>query len=171
MRNSWFMKSAMFTFRHYLKIFRAIILPIFNRMQRVFYSFMMHNFVWLKKPSYYSFNNEMRAFYISRMMGMRMLWTKHKNISIAYSSSFFIMISILSSKMKKFSTLKLRWLCPYINPTSSFYSWHIPSKIKAAFGGLKETVKFPHLGGILTIKIPLPSSNISIPLNRRLSIG
>ena len=39
----------------------------------------------------------------------------------------------------------------------------ITSKIKAAFGGLKETVKFPHLlTAILDTKNPFPSSKYSI---------
>jgi len=46
-----------------------------------------------------------------------------------------------------------------------YSSWHfVSSKIKAAFGGLKEAVKLLHLltAKLADIKIPLPSSSLSI---------
>jgi len=51
----------------------------------------------------------------------------------------------------------------FFSTNKAFFNNHITSKIKAAFGGLKETVKFPHLRRLGLFKKNLfPLSSLSI---------
>jgi len=85
------MKFSMFTIiRKQLQIFRSIILFIFNTINRVFSSFVMHYFSWFKIAANHFFHNKMRPINITifRVKGMSRAFNKNIPSRILNNTAF-----------------------------------------------------------------------------------
>ena len=174
---------------------------IFNPIIRTIFVNMMDNFFRVKTPPKILLHNKTVFKNITTVILVRMIRLIDVDITIArnYFSTFptgmffsciigFYSTSahFIFSRLRKFSTqvnfMPLfktslirktfgsfipSWFSSFVYSCRHF----ITLKIKAAFGGLKETVMFPHLRRqILDIKNLFPLSNLSITQSMGLSI-
>lgn len=80
--------------------------------------------------------------------------------------SYKTIVSTFSTTILSPSQFNLAWSCFKLLSTQFTFSNHKCTSLKrAAFGGLQETIKFPHLltARFLDIKYSFPVSNYSIP--------
>lgn len=83
--------------REQLKIFRAVVLLVFNRTKRIINAFVMDNFNWRKMSSKNFLYNKMRAPNVPICKSARMLWHKDKNITKSCKFTAFPMAAIYTS--------------------------------------------------------------------------
>lgn len=141
----------------------------------------------ITKRMFILFNKNISSRFFYTTFPIRVVFSRQKTMSIFWTWLSFFKFSIrrimLTFSKMSFSSIKL-WmpffksyfktlLSEFLNLffTSFIYTtWHFTSKIKAAFGGLKETVMFPHLRRrIIEIKNLFPLSDIILSQTEGLS--